>query len=45
VVQPDDEALAAFGTDLLDPAVRSPAAVAGRTQGRRVAGKIAALWN
>lgn len=37
----DDEALAAFGPNPLDPACRVPSALAGREQGRRVAGEIA----
>ena len=44
VIQPDDDSLAAFGTDVLDPAVRTPAALAGRSQGRRAATEISALW-
>jgi NTE family protein len=37
----DDRSLAAFGPNPLDPACRVPAAVAGREQGRRVAGEVA----
>jgi NTE family protein len=37
----DDESLAAFGANPLDPACRTPAALAGREQGRRVATEIA----
>jgi NTE family protein len=37
----DDESLAAFGPNPLDPACREPSAVAGRRQGKRVAGEIA----
>jgi NTE family protein len=37
----DDEALAAFGANPLDPACRVPSALAGREQGRRVAGDVA----
>ena len=33
----DDESLAAFGANPLDPACRAPSALAGRAQGRRVA--------
>lgn len=36
----DDESLAAFGANPLDPACRTPSALAGREQGRRVAGDI-----
>ncbi|MUL85170.1 MULTISPECIES: patatin-like phospholipase family protein [unclassified Mycolicibacterium] len=37
----DDEALAAFGKNPLDPACRVPSAQAGRAQGRRVAAEVA----
>lgn len=37
----DDEALAAFGANPLDPACRAPSARAGRAQGRRVAAQVA----
>lgn len=37
----DDESLAAFGANPLDPACRAPSARAGRAQGRRVAAEIA----
>jgi NTE family protein len=37
----DDDALAAFGANPLDPACRVPSALAGREQGRRVAGDVA----
>ena len=40
-VYADDEALTAFGRNPLDPACRRPSAVAGRAQGRRVAGAVA----
>jgi NTE family protein len=36
----DDDALAAFGPNPLDPRCRIPSAIAGREQGRRVAGAI-----
>ncbi|MGU3653665.1 patatin-like phospholipase family protein [Mycolicibacterium sp. A43C] len=36
----DDDALAAFGPNPLDPACRVPSAVAGFAQGRRVAGAL-----
>lgn len=39
----DDDALAAFGANPLDPACRVPSAQAGRTQGRRVAAEVAAF--
>ncbi len=37
----DDQSLAAFGPNSLDPACREPSALAGRRQGRQVAGEIA----
>jgi NTE family protein len=37
----DDESIAAFGPNPLDPACRTPSALAGREQGRRVAADIA----
>jgi NTE family protein len=37
----DDEAIAAFGANPLDPACRIPSAAAGRAQGRRVAADVA----
>ncbi|MDG4665994.1 patatin-like phospholipase family protein [Mycobacterium sp. 236(2023)] len=37
----DDDALAAFGPNPLDPACRAPAARAGRAQGRREAKRVA----
>lgn len=37
----DDDALAAFGTNPLDPQCRVPSAQAGRAQGRRVAADVA----
>ena len=37
----DDESLAAFGENPLDPACRVPSAQAGRAQGRRVATEVA----
>jgi NTE family protein len=37
----DDDSLAAFGANPLDPACRKPSALAGREQGRRVAAAVA----
>ncbi len=37
----DDESIAAFGPNPLDPACRKPSALAGREQGRRVAAAVA----
>ncbi len=39
----DDDSLAAFGLDPLDPVCRIPSAQAGRAQGRRVAAEVAAF--
>jgi NTE family protein len=39
----DDDSLAAFGPNPLDPACREPSARAGRAQGRRVAAEVAAF--
>jgi NTE family protein len=39
----DEESLAAFGPNPLDPACRTPSAWAGREQGRRVAAAVAAF--
>jgi NTE family protein len=44
-LRPDGQSLAAFGTDVLDPAVRAPAAKAGRDQGKRAAERVSALWD
>jgi NTE family protein len=45
VVSPDDDSLAAFGPDALDPSVRTPVARAGYLQGQRSVSSIADLWN
>jgi NTE family protein len=42
VIAPDDDALAAFGRDPLDPAIRTPCALAGYAQGKRV--DVEGLW-
>jgi NTE family protein len=39
----DDESIAAFGPNPLDPACRKPSALAGREQGRRIAAAVAAF--
>ncbi len=44
VVSPDDEALAAFGADPLDPAVRAPSARAGRHQAAAAAPSLWEVW-
>ncbi|MFG2290444.1 patatin-like phospholipase family protein [Streptomyces sp. NPDC048595] len=45
VITPGEPALAAFGTDPLSPASRTPAGHAGFAQGRAAAQEIAVLWN
>lgn len=44
IITPDEQTLAAFGPDPLDPATRTPAAQAGRAQGRRCAEQVATFW-
>jgi NTE family protein len=44
VITPDDASAAAFGTDPLAPAVRTPAAHAGLAQGRREAAGVREVW-
>jgi NTE family protein len=44
VISADDEAVAAFGVNALDPAVRDGAAQAGYAQGERVAARISSWW-
>ena len=44
VIYADTAAVAAFGTNLLDPAVRKPSALAGRELGRRIAPEVASFW-
>jgi NTE family protein len=44
LIQPDEASLAAFGTNLLAPSTRTPAAQAGRGQGVAEAARVAALW-
>lgn len=45
VVSPDRAALAAIGSNLLDPARRKPAAEAGRAQAAAVAQSVREIWN
>ncbi|AJT63118.1 hypothetical protein T261_1432 [Streptomyces lydicus] len=45
VITPDEAALAAFGTDPLSPASRTPAGHAGFAQGRAAAHAVAVLWS
>ncbi|MGW1890091.1 patatin-like phospholipase family protein [Streptomyces sp. NPDC002004] len=45
VITPDEAALAAFGTDPLSPASRTPAGHAGFAQGRAAAAAVAVLWH
>jgi NTE family protein len=42
-VQPDTDSVAAFGADVLDPAIREPSARAGLAQGRAEADRIRSL--
>jgi NTE family protein len=44
IISPDEQSLAAFGTDSLDPAVRVPCARAGYRQGRALARSAASFW-
>lgn len=44
VIRPDDAAASAIGPDLLDPAVRASAALAGHRQGLRSVSATAAFW-
>ena len=44
VVSPDAASQAAFGTDVLDPAIRDPSARAGLRQGPAEAGRVADLF-
>lgn len=43
LVAPDEDSLAAFGPDVLDPGTRGPSARAGRAQGRAEATRVADL--
>ena len=43
-IRPDDDSLAAFGANPLDPATARPAAQAGRAQAESVADDVRALW-
>jgi NTE family protein len=44
VLLPDAASQAAFGTNPLDPAIRTPTAVAGFAQGQAVAASLAPFW-
>lgn len=44
VIRPDDDSLAAFGANPLDPATARPAAQAGRAQAAAVAADVRGLW-
>jgi len=44
-ILPDERSLAAFGPNLMDPATRRPAALAGFEQGRTAAGRVRASWH
>ena len=43
-ILPDTHSLDAFGTNLMDPSTRLPAARAGYEQGRDLAGQLADFW-
>jgi NTE family protein len=43
-ILPDDDSLAAFGSNLMDLSTRPPAARAGFAQGRGLAGRLTELW-
>ncbi|MCG8924954.1 patatin-like phospholipase family protein [Lentzea sp. CC55] len=45
VISPDEQALAAIGTNLLDPARRKPAAEAGRAQAASIADAVRKVWD
>ncbi len=45
VIRADKDAVEAFGLNPLDPATRTPSAIAGRNQGRALAEVIGAFWN
>jgi NTE family protein len=45
LVLADDTALAAFGTNPLDPATRAPSARAGRAQAERIAEEVRSFWS
>jgi NTE family protein len=44
VVSPDEQSLAAFGPNPLDPSVRGPAARAGHAQGTALAPAVSTFW-
>ena len=43
-ILPDDDSRNAFGSNLMDPSTRPPAARAGYDQGRALAGQLTAFW-
>ncbi|EFH84453.1 patatin-like phospholipase family protein [Ktedonobacter racemifer] len=45
IISSDAASLAAIGANPLDPATRSPSALAGRNQGRELATTVAAFWS
>ena len=45
VVSPDEQAKAAIGRNVLDPAARRPSAEAGRAQAKSVVDRVAEAWN
>jgi len=44
VIRPDEDALAAFGANPLDPATARPASQAGRAQSKSIADDVRAVW-
>jgi NTE family protein len=44
VVTPDENAKAAIGRNVLDPAARKPSAEAGRAQAKSVVDRVADAW-
>jgi NTE family protein len=45
VITPDEASAAAFGGDVMDPAIRTLAARAGYAQGQRVAAAVSRVWH
>jgi NTE family protein len=45
VITPDEASIAAFGTDVMNPASRASAARAGYAQGQRVAAAVRKVWH
>ncbi|HEY0756700.1 MAG TPA: patatin-like phospholipase family protein [Ktedonobacteraceae bacterium] len=45
VIEPDEASIAAIGLNPLDPATRTPSALAGRAQGHALAASLAMFWS